>query len=179
MSTICLTVPGITNSSENHWQSRWEREWPEKFSRIEQVEWDTPNVDDWSAKIESDVQAVGPENVVLVAHSLGCTAVAYWAKHYGTVVKGALLVAPSDCETEKYRSMFCSEGFDPIPLDKLPFRSIVVASTNDEWVAFDRAEQFASAWGSEFVDVGEKGHINPGSGYGEWNEGLQLLERLG
>lgn len=179
MSTIYLTVPGITNSSENHWQSRWEREWPEKFLRIEQTEWDAPDVNDWIEKIESDVQANSPESVVLVAHSLGCTAVAHWAKRYATSIKGALLVAPSDCETEKYRSTFRSDGFDPLPLDKLPFRSIVVASTNDEWVAFDRAKQFASAWGSEFVDVGEKGHINPGSGYGEWNEGLELLKRLG
>jgi predicted alpha/beta hydrolase family esterase len=179
MSTIYLTVPGITNSSENHWQSRWEREWPGKFRRIEQAEWDTPDVNDWIAKIESDVRAAGPENVILVAHSLGCIAVAHWAKKFGTTVKGVFLVGPSDCETEKYSSTFASTGFDPIPLDRLPFLSIVVASTNDEWVAFGRAKQFADAWGSEFADVGDKGHINPGSGYGEWNEGLELLKRLG
>lgn len=173
-----LTVPGITNSGENHWQSRWEREFPDKFQRIEQDEWDAPNVADWTAKIESDVQAADPDQVVLVAHSLGCTAVAHWAKKYGTRIKGALLVAPSDCETEKYRSMFKSDGFAPIPVEKLPFRSMVVASTNDEWVGFDRAQHFADAWGSEFVGVGEKGHINPGSGYGEWNEGLELLRLL-
>ena len=175
---VYLTVPGITNSSENHWQSQWEREWPEKFHRIEQAEWDEPSVDDWIAKIESDVQTAAAENVILIAHSLGCIAVAHWAKKYGTKLKGAFLVAPSDCETEKYRSMFRSRGFDPIPLDKLRFRSIVVASTNDEWVSLGRANQFADAWGSEFVDVGAKGHINPGSGYGEWNEGLELLKRF-
>ncbi|HKX83343.1 MAG TPA: alpha/beta fold hydrolase [Pyrinomonadaceae bacterium] len=177
---VYLTVPGITNSSENHWQSLWEgREWPQEFRRIEQVEWDAPDVNDWIAKIESDVQAAGAENVILVAHSLGCTAVAHWAKKYGSQIKGALLVAPSDCETEKYRAGFSSNGFAPIPLDRLPFYSIVVASTNDEWVAFDRAKQFADAWGSQFVDVGAKGHINPGSGYGEWNEGLEILKRIG
>ena len=176
--TIFLTVPGITNSSENHWQSRWERDDPERFRRIEQAEWVSPELDDWIAKIESDVRSSGPENVVLVAHSLGCIAAAHWSGKYGTKVKGALLVAPSDCETEKYRSTFHSKGFDPVPLGPLNFRSIVVASTNDEWASIGRAKQFADAWGSEFVNVGPKGHINPGSGYGEWDEGLELLKRL-
>ena len=176
--TLYLTVPGITNSSENHWQSRWEREWPDRFRRIEQAEWNTPKVEDWIAKIESDVQAARPEIVVLIAHSLGCIAAAHWSRKYGTRIKGALLVAPSDCETEKYRGTFDSKGFDPVPLDRLPFRSVVVASTNDEWVSLERAKQFADEWGSEFVDVGEKGHINPGSGYGDWDEGLELLKRL-
>ena len=175
---ICLTVPGITNSSENHWQSRWEREHPAKFRRVEQAEWDAPAVNDWIAKIESEVQAAGPENVVLATHSLGCIATAHWSGTYGTKIRGALLVAPSDCETVKYRNTFDSKGFDPIPLGRLAFRSIVAASTNDEWVSLERAKQFADAWGSEFVDVGAKGHINPGSGYGEWDEGLELLKRL-
>lgn len=175
---IVLTVPGVTNSSENHWQSRWEREFPERFRRIEQSEWDAPNVDDWVLKIEDEVQMHGPENVVIAAHSLGCTAIAHWARKFGTAIKGALLVAPSDCETEKYRSTFSSTGFDPIPLVRLPFPSIVAAGTNDEWADIGRAKLFAEAWGSDLVNVGDKGHINPGSGYGEWNEGLELLTRL-
>ncbi|MEP7075638.1 MAG: alpha/beta hydrolase [Acidobacteriota bacterium] len=178
MSARYLIVPGITNSSEDHWQSRWEREFPRKFRRIEQSEWDKPVCSEWTAKIESEIQTAGPEDVVLVAHSLGCATVAHWAQHYGTKIKGALLVTPSDCETRKYKATFESTGFDPVPLKPLPFRSIVVASTNDEWVPFERAKHFADAWGSELVNVGAKGHINVGSGFGEWAEGLELLKRL-
>ena len=176
MSTLFLTVPGVTNSSENHWQSRWEREFPEKFRRIEQAEWDTPVCSDWIAKIEAYVQAAGPKNVILIAHSLGCTAVAHWAKEFGTQIKGAFLVAPSDCEAGSYS--FDTKEFAPIPLTRMPFRSLLVASTNDEYVSVGRAKYFAGAWGSEFVNVGDKGHINVDSGHGEWNEGLELLRRL-
>ena len=176
MAILYLTVPGVTNSSENHWQSRWEREFPERFRRIEQVEWETPVCDDWIAKIESDVQKAGAENVVLIAHSLGCTAVVQWAKKYGTAIKGAFLVAPSDCEAATYT--FDTKGFVPIPLIILPFRSLVVASTNDEYVSVERAQFFADAWGGDLVNVGAKGHINVGAGYGAWNEGLELLKRL-
>ena len=175
---IYLTVPGITNSGENHWQSLWEREFPITFRRIVQAEWDEPSVEDRIAAIEANVQEAGPENVVIAAHSLGCIAAAHWSRKYGTHIKGALLVAPSDCETEKYTATFNSIGFAPIPLEKLAFPSLVVASTNDEWVSFDRARYFADAWGSEFVGVGDKGHINAFSGFGKWNEGLELLKRF-
>jgi len=41
-----------------------------------------------------------------------------------------------------------------------------------------RAKQFADAWGSKFINVGAKGHINFGAGFGEWNEGLEFLKKL-
>lgn len=176
METIYLTVPGVTNSSPEHWQSLWEKEFPEQFKRIEQAEWDTPTCADWIEKIEADVQRANPEKVVLVAHSLGCAAVAHWARKFGTKVKGALLVAPSDCEADSYT--FDTKGFAPIPLNKLPFRSLVVASSNDEYVSLTRAGQFADAWGSELLNVGAKDHINAGAGFGEWQEGLELLKKL-
>lgn len=176
METKYLIVPGVTNSSPQHWQSLWEKEFPEKFRRIEQAEWDRPVCDDWIETIETEVQKESPEPVVLIAHSLGCTAVAHWAKRFGTRIKGAMLVAPSDCEAETYK--FDTKGFAPIPLEPLPFKSLVIASTNDEYVSFERARQFAEAWGSELINVGDKGHINLGSGFGEWNEGLELLKRL-
>ncbi len=176
METFYLTVPGVTNSSPQHWQSLWEKEFPEKFRRIEQKEWNTPVCADWIKTIEAEVQKANPETVVLVAHSLGCTAVAHWARKFGTKIKGAFLVAPSDCEAESYN--FDTKGFAPIPLDAMPFKSLVVASSNDEYVSLERAERFAVAWGSEFINVGAKGHINFGAGFGEWNEGLKLLKKL-
>ena len=69
-------------------------------------------------------------------------------------------------------------GFSPVPLIKLPFPSIVVASTNDFFVTLERAQQFATAWGSEFVNIGDAGHLNVASGYGEWDAGLEILKKL-
>ncbi len=177
MASTYLTIPGVTNSSEDHWQSIWERQFPDKFRRIEQDEWDTPVCDDWIERIELEVEKHGPENVILVAHSLGCSAVAHWAAKFGTKIKGAFLVAPSDCEAETYT--FDSKGFAPMSIEKLPFSSLVIASTNDQYITLERSEYFAAAWGSEFINVGEKGHINAISGFGEWDEGLELLKRLG
>lgn len=62
-----------------------------------------------------------------------------------------------------------------MPLARLPFPSIVVASTNDEYVSMERVEVFAKAWGSRLVIIGEAGHINGASGYGPWPEGEAML----
>ena len=114
--------------------------------------------------------------MVLIAHSLGCVAVAHWAAAFGHRLRGALLVAPVDVETPGFAA-FPTTGFKPMPLQQLPFPSTVVASTTDEWVTLGRARQFANAWGSEFIDIGAAGHINAASGHGSWPEGLALLQK--
>jgi len=173
--TTYFIIPGLGNSDENHWQTHFENS-GENFIRINQKSWDEPDGEDWIQNIEQAVLAHEPSSVVLIAHSLGCTAVAQWAKHFPKAIKGALLVAPSDIENPVYK--FPMTGFTPIPLEKLPFKSIVVASSNDVWVSEDRAKFFADAWGSEYVNIGKAGHINVASGYGEWPSGLELLKKL-
>jgi predicted alpha/beta hydrolase family esterase len=69
--------------------------------------------------------------------------------------------------------------FRPLPMTRLPFRTIVVASRNDPYVTFPRAAAMAEAWGAELVDAGNAGHINTTAGYGEWREGEKLVARLG
>jgi predicted alpha/beta hydrolase family esterase len=54
----------------------------------------------------------------------------------------------------------------------------VVASSNDEYVSLQRAQYFADNWGSTFINIGNKGHINSASGLGDWPEGYELLQRL-
>ena len=63
-----------------------------------------------------------------------------------------------------------------MPLNRLPFPSIVVASSNDPHVTLDRAHQFAAAWGSRFVNIGVAGHIS--DTVGPWPEGLGLLDQM-
>ncbi len=172
-STI-LTLPGLGNSGPQHWQSVWERE--HNFLRVEQKDWETPVCADWIETLDQTIKQFDPGKVILVAHSLACTTVAYWAQKYNTLIKGALLVAPSDTEADTYPPG--TTGFMPVPLIKLPFPSIVVASSNDYYVTTNRAKLFADSWGSEFVNIGDAGHINVASGFGDWDAGLELLKRL-
>ncbi len=85
-------------------------------------------------------------------------------------------MAPADPEARRFPEG--PTGFAPMPLARLPFASILVASTNDPYVARDRARVFAEAWGSELVEVGHAGHLDSASGLGAWPEGRALLARL-
>ncbi|TDN36601.1 serine hydrolase family protein [Hymenobacter sp. UV11] len=174
-TTRFFIVPGLGSSGPAHWQTYFERENP-AFTRIQQREWDAPDKDEWVATLEQALAGEDLTQVVLIAHSLGCATVAHWAATYGHRIKGALLVAPSDVDTARFAA-FPTTGFGPMPLQRLPFPSIVVASTTDEWASLARTRQFAEAWGSELVNIGPAGHINAASGFGDWPAGLALLEK--
>jgi uncharacterized protein len=167
-------IPGLGNSGEQHWQSIWEREYG--FTRINQSEWDAPVKDTWIKTIDDALQNHYLSKVILVGHSLACSTIAFWAVKYNRIIKGALLVGPSDTEADTYPTG--TTGFKPMPLNKLPFPAITVASADDYYVTINRAEYFAGCWGTKLVNIGNAGHINVASGYGNWDEGLKFLQEL-
>lgn len=171
-----FTVPGLRNSAPGHWQSIWEKNHPADFSRISQLNWQEPECAAWIQKIEQDLRQEDLKQAILIGHSVGCAALIHWHKKFRHTVKGMLLVAPSDVERPDYPSYI--KGFSPLPLEKLPFKTVVVASTNDHVVDLDRARYFAQCWGSELVTLENAGHIEGKSGYGEWIEGFELLKGL-
>jgi uncharacterized protein len=170
-----LILPGWENSGPQHWQSLWEVR--HGYRRVEQHDWMRPLRGDWMAQLEEAVLACD-EQAVLVAHSMGCLLTAAWAAHSQNAhrVKGALLVAPGDLERDEYRAVVPS--WSPIVLQTLPFVSVLLASRNDPYCDFERARMFASAWGAQFMDYGECGHINADSGLASWPEGHVLLQDL-
>jgi predicted alpha/beta hydrolase family esterase len=169
-----LILPGLHTSGPEHWQSYWEREHP-NFQRVEQRDWDTPERREWVETLDQAITAE-PSPVVLVAHSLACCLVAHWAAAHSGPVQGALLVAPSDVEAAGFPEG--TTGFAPMPMSPLPFPSIVVASTDDEYLTVARAERFAAAWGSRLEVAGALGHINSASGLSSWPAGFALLCEL-
>jgi uncharacterized protein len=174
MAVTFLNVPGVNNSGPDHWQTLWEKSYP-NFRRVAQDNWDLPYCEDWVAGLNQAIEEIEGE-IILVAHSLGCLTVVHWAKEYKRSIKGALLVAPADLETPDYPPGV--GGFTPIPVDKLSFPSTLVASTNDSFVTIERAEYFANCWGSRFINVGQCGHINVDAGFGPWTQGEELLKEL-
>ncbi|MDB5970326.1 MAG: hypothetical protein JWQ90_2776 [Hydrocarboniphaga sp.] len=163
-----LMAPGLFGSGPDHWQSAWQRQHP-RFTRVEQDDWTWPNLERWSRKVvETAITANEP--VVIVAHSFGCLATVRASVFQSNLIAGALLVAPAD------PARFRVE--DKLPQHTIDFPTTVVASTNDPWMPFEKAQAWADRWGSDFVRLDAAGHINTKSGYSEWPLGLQLLEQL-
>ncbi|MBJ6131310.1 serine hydrolase family protein [Ochrobactrum sp. Q0168] len=170
-----LIIPGYKGSEAGHWQRQWLHDDPSALL-VEQDDWHYPVLSDWMHALEAKL-AENP-GAVLVAHSLGCVLVAHLASRPAAAhVAGALLVAPADAETMASRdSRF--QSFAPLPRHELGFPSIVVASRNDDYMRFAKAEALANVWGSGFVDLGHAGHINVASGFSRWPEGVILASSL-
>jgi predicted alpha/beta hydrolase family esterase len=104
-----------------------------------------------------------------------------WAIRHIGPVRAALLVTPP------YRDPHWTPGpqdsptvaFGVVPREKLPFRTILVASRNDPYTTFAQFQQYAEDWGAEMFDAGEAGHIETASGYGPWPDGERLVDALG
>ncbi|MDN4591037.1 alpha/beta hydrolase [Xenophilus aerolatus] len=171
MTTPVIIVPGWRDSGPGHWQSLW-AERMQSARRVVQDDWVSPKREAWVGALERLILAQ-EQPVVIAAHSLGCIATAHLGEAAASRVAGALLVAPADPERRA-----ALNDFAPVPYARLPYRSIVVASSNDPFCPVRLAGAYARAWGSEFVRMQNAGHINVDSGHGDWPLGLALLESL-
>ena len=176
-----LIVPGLRDHVDDHWQTLLAARLPrartvppmgrdnlDRLARVRAIEQAARGID-------------GP--LIVVAHSGGVITVAHWAAQTRCHVRGALLAAPPDLERPMPPGFpttlaLRDGGWLPVPREPLPFPSIVAASRNDPLAAYDRVLELASAWGSRVVDLGEVGHLNPASGFGEWPRALSLIDEL-
>jgi uncharacterized protein len=178
LDATMVMVPGWMGSGPTHWQTLWEKKNPE-YRRVSQRDWRSVHRADWVLALDSALSNLSGD-IVLVAHSLGCLSVAAWAS--GRLpglrpVVGAMLVAPPDLASAPGHLPALS-SFTPVPAGKLPFSSLVVASENDPYATIQAAAAMAENWGSRFVNVGRRGHINVDSGHGNWPEGEQYLRQF-
>lgn len=118
--------------------------------------------------------------VILVAHSLGCHAVAWWAAQEPDAARsniaGAMMVAPPNVDSRPNDPRIVA--FSPVPRVPFPFPTLLVGSENDHYCSFEHAQKLARRWGARFVNAGRFGHINADSDIGDWPYGLYLLADL-
>jgi hypothetical protein len=170
-----LIVPGYKGSGPDHWQTRWERNLP-SARRVAMGDWSKPVFEDWRDNLVAAVRAT-QRPVVLVGHSIGAAVIARAADDLGDRVAGAFLVAPPDVENPDLRPRHLLT-FGPYRRDPLPFPSMTIASRNDPFCDYAKADDMAAAWGSLLVDAGMSGHLNQESGHGPWPEGLMMFSRF-
>jgi predicted alpha/beta hydrolase family esterase len=169
-----LIVPGLHGSGPEHWQTRWQQLYP-AFERVEQDDWTNPDLPTWSRRLcASLLHSQRP--TLIVAHSFGCLTALHTLHTFPSLsvgrhsVAAALLVAPAD--PKKF-------GVTSLVNDVcLSCPSMVIGSENDPWMGAARAVHWAKRWGSDFVNVGSRGHINGESGLGDWADGLHYLASM-
>ncbi|MFM4680543.1 RBBP9/YdeN family alpha/beta hydrolase [Aeromonas media] len=163
-----LLVPGLYNSGPDHWQSRWNQQFPQ-WQRMVGLPWDKPDLTVWSAKLASKLRS-RRSRVHLVAHSFGALTAIAAARLQPDKVSSILIVAPADPARFGIA--------DEVLSGSIKVSAQLIASRNDPWMSFERAEYWSRQWQVPLFDAGEVGHINAQSGHGEWSQGLNLLNTL-
>jgi len=180
-----LIIPGLRDAVAQHWQTLLKvglRAAGQPVVLVPPMGRENLDCAARANAIEQAAQAIdGP--LLLVAHSGGCIMVAHWARQTSRPVHGALLATPPDFDSpmpEGYPTLdqLQAGGWLPVPRQRLPFRSIVAVSRNDPLGAPERIRALAQAWGSHTADLGEVGHLNPVSGFGEWPQALDFIAQL-
>lgn len=176
MNYILLIVPGLGDSGKEHWQNYWLHQF-ENSKKVIQNDWNNPILEDWLYNLSNLIDSIDSK-IIIVAHSLAASLVAHWSKKNPTnKIAGALIVAPADVDSPLHTPEE-TRNFSPIPLSKLEYPSVVVTSANDPYISVERAAFLANQWGSTFINVGQKGHINSESQLGNWEEGQEILTSL-
>ena len=179
--TTILIVPGLRDHVPAHWQTLLQAKLP-KVRSVPPLEHDKLSLTARAEAIQRELEAInGP--VILVAHSAGVLMVVHWAARYQRPIKGALLAAPPDLNAtwpDNYPTpdSLRANGWAPLPTGRLPFPSILAASTDDYLASFAAATAMAEQWGSELVNLGAVGHLNPASGFGEWPQAQAFIQNL-
>lgn len=163
-----LVVPGLNNSDDNHWQSRWSNKF-QGSKRIELEDWHVADLDKWLAAIDRSIREQSAP-VILVAHSFGALASACYAAKKPHHVAGLFLVAPADPQK------FLIE--ERLPATGLTAPATLIGSSNDPWLKASKARALAETWQAHYLEMQDKGHINSASKLGDWQEGLDELEKL-
>ena len=197
-----LIIPDGGQSQDDDWQMRWLKKFPTaRLIAPCEANGSELDYRDWSERIiAAATEAAQP--VILVSHGRGIGAVLKAApKLPAGKVAGAFLVAMHDLDdsladlpesanlsgqTDKHETdaVLKAKGLATaaahargspavsLPLDKLPFPAVLIASANCPHCTLERARYFAEAWGATLVEAGEVGSLNSASGHGPWPEGL-------
>lgn len=175
MNLTIVIVPGYTNAGPAHWQTYIEKKY-RNVVRVQQDDWFSPVRERWIAGLNDTINQV-QSDMILVGHSCGANAIVQWAQeHRNAKVKGALLVAPADIDSPNAVTAITVQR--PLPMEPLPFPSMLVYSDNDDHTSLARSEYFADNWGSEPALYKGASHFHTEAGFGDWSEGDRLIEQL-
>jgi predicted alpha/beta hydrolase family esterase len=153
-----VVVPGLRGSGDAHWQTWLQQEFA-GAARVEQDDWNEADLDRWAGRVGETLSDLGPGPHVVAAHSFGCLATLHaLAQRPELDVAQVLLVAPAE-----------PQRFDVahrLPQSRLGVRSCVVASDDDPWMSAASTRAWAARWGSDWLSLGNAGHVNVASGFG-------------
>lgn len=173
MQNHFLIIHGLNGSGHDHWQTWLTQELTARNYDVSYPvfsNFHSPNKDKWIGELASALDAI-PKNrpLTVITHSLGCMLwLHYAAKLNKSIADRAILVAPPSPRV----ILAEAKSFFPVPLDKRSLtlaanQTLFVHSSNDPYCSLEDSLLYKNI-GLPSITFPNMGHINTGSGHGEW-----------
>jgi predicted alpha/beta hydrolase family esterase len=172
-----LILHGWGGSDFPHWQSYLASELSKDYGTVSfplLKDKDAPQKDVWMQQVEELLEDFKPD--IVVCHSL---ANILWfhlchEKKIKRNIKKLFLVAPPSltCKIEELSTFFPLT----VPNDLNAQSVTLITSTNDPYLNQEEALSLAQALDVSHIILKDGGHINTASGYGKWDEIVDLVK---
>ena len=137
-----------------------------------------PKLSEWIEKLES----LSPgENTVLIGHSLANALILKYLEKPDIKIKGAVMIAAWDWlmeDVKEFHQTFFESGFDYGEIKNKNIPLVIVNSTTDPWIDFERSKKLAKKINAKFISIEKAGHFMEKDGYKEFPRLIEIIEEL-
>jgi len=137
-----------------------------------------PKLTEWMNKLES----LSPdENTVLIGHSLANALILKYLEKPNTKIIGSVMVAAWDWlmnDVKEYHETFFENDFNYEDIKKKDLPIVIVNSTTDPWIDFERSKKLADKINAQFVTIENAGHFMEKDGYKEFPQLVTIIEKI-
>ncbi len=141
---------------------------------------DKPILSEWLEEIERVVKRNPQDDIYLVGHSLGGTAILRFVERFEySNIKGLISVsAPCHKNKNEQIASFLSDDFDFELIRKHAPKIGVIHGDNDPLVPLSDAERIARETGGELIVIQNGAHLNGSAGFTKLPECVDLLRKF-
>lgn len=176
-----LILHGYNGSNEGHWQHFLYNDLKNLNKKVYFPQFPNnshPNLEKWINYLNKFKNKID-ENTTIIAHSMGVILWLHYISRYNNIkAKKIILVAPPSNEfllSNENTISFSNFNLNGNLLKKISKDNLLIASTNDEYCTETAKEVFVKPLEINYIELPPKaGHINIKSGYGKWNDILNI-----
>lgn len=173
-----IIIHGWTGSPEENWFRWLGKELKKLDYRVDiplMPNSDYPNLSEWLSTLKS----LSPDdNTLIIGHSLANALIMRYLAEDNSKAKGAVMVAAWNwlvVDLKEYHQTFFETNFDYESIKKKKLPIIIVNSTNDPYIDFERSKNLATKLGSKFISIKDAGHFNKSAGYTKFPKLVEII----
>lgn len=141
---------------------------------------EAPLLNDWMAEIKRYIDRDINDDVYLVGHSLGGTAILHYLEKFNSPnLKGVIMVsAPCNQNSNDKIKEFLNKDFDWSLIKNKIDNVVVIHGDNDPLVPLSDAQKISDELNGELIIIPNGGHLNGSSGFTELPEALSAISNM-